>query len=56
MPSVLAEISFVSNPQQAIALKSGDFRQQIAESLLDGIQHYIDTLTKNSRAVSAGNR
>jgi N-acetylmuramoyl-L-alanine amidase len=45
MPSVLAEVSFLSNPDQASTLKTGEFRQQIAESLFDGIQRYIETLS-----------
>jgi N-acetylmuramoyl-L-alanine amidase len=47
MPSVLAEVSFISNQKQAQELKTGEFRQQIAESLFDGIQRYIDTFSKN---------
>jgi N-acetylmuramoyl-L-alanine amidase len=46
MPSVLAEVSFISNPEQAQALKTVEFRRQIAESLYDGIQRYIDSFSK----------
>ena len=37
MPSVLAEISFVTNKQDGALLKTGAYRQQIAESLFDAI-------------------
>ncbi|HVG90976.1 MAG TPA: N-acetylmuramoyl-L-alanine amidase, partial [Alphaproteobacteria bacterium] len=33
MPSILAEISFVSNPDDAKKLKTNDYRQRIADSL-----------------------
>ena len=40
MPSVLAEISFVTNPQEARLLKGNAYRQRIAESLLNAIRKY----------------
>ncbi|HKY22563.1 MAG TPA: N-acetylmuramoyl-L-alanine amidase, partial [Vicinamibacterales bacterium] len=40
MPSVLAEISFVTNPQEARLLKTPAYRQRIAESLLAGVLRY----------------
>jgi N-acetylmuramoyl-L-alanine amidase len=40
MPSVLAEISFVTNKQEGVLLKTGGYRQQIAESLVDAILRY----------------
>jgi N-acetylmuramoyl-L-alanine amidase len=46
MPSVLAEISFVTNPQEARLLKTPAYRQQIAESLLAGILRYQQSLKK----------
>jgi N-acetylmuramoyl-L-alanine amidase len=52
MPSVLAEISFVTHKQEAALLKTGAYRQQIAESLLDAILRYQRTL-KGGRAVAA---
>jgi N-acetylmuramoyl-L-alanine amidase len=51
MPSVLAEISFVTNPQEARLLKSTLYRQKIAESLFDAIRKYQGSL-KNSTAVA----
>jgi N-acetylmuramoyl-L-alanine amidase len=46
MPSVLAEISFVTNRQEARLLKSPAYRQRIAASLLAGILRYQDSLKK----------
>ena len=42
MPSVLAEISFVTNPQECKLLKTPAYRQQIAEALFDGIASISD--------------
>jgi N-acetylmuramoyl-L-alanine amidase len=40
MPSILAEISFVSSPADEERLKSEAYRQQIAEALYTGIAQY----------------
>ncbi len=45
MPSILAEISFVSNPTDARKLQTPDHRQRIAESLYRGIAHYASGLS-----------
>jgi N-acetylmuramoyl-L-alanine amidase len=44
MPSVLAEISFVTNPQEAKLLKQNAYRQRIAESLFHAIRKYQTSL------------
>jgi N-acetylmuramoyl-L-alanine amidase len=46
MPSVLAEISFVTNRAEARLLKTSAYRQKIAESLLAGIVKYQQALKK----------
>jgi N-acetylmuramoyl-L-alanine amidase len=51
MPSVLAEISFVTNPQEARLLKGTVYRQRIAESLFNAIRKYQGSL-KNAKAVA----
>ena len=51
MPSVLAEISFVTNAQEARLLKGTVYRQRIAESLFNAIRKYQGAL-KNSKAVA----
>jgi N-acetylmuramoyl-L-alanine amidase len=53
MPSVLAEISFVTNSQEARLLKSPGYRQKIAESLLAGIVRYQQSLKKVQTAVQS---
>ncbi len=45
MPSILAEISFVSNPGDEHRLETSDYRQRIAESLYRGIAKYVDGLS-----------
>lgn len=45
MPSILAEISFISNPGDEKRLRSGDYRQRIAESLYRGVSHYVNGLS-----------
>ena len=44
MPSILAEISFLSNPTDERRLKTPEYRQRIAESLYRGISRYVDGL------------
>ncbi len=45
MPSILAEISFVSNPGDEHKLETSDYRQRIADSLYRGISKYVDGLS-----------
>jgi N-acetylmuramoyl-L-alanine amidase len=45
MPSILAEISFVSNPTDEHRLETSEYRQRIAESLYRGIAKYADGLS-----------
>ncbi len=45
MPSILAEISFVSNPTDEHRLQTSEYRQKVAESLYRGIAKYVDGLS-----------
>jgi N-acetylmuramoyl-L-alanine amidase len=45
MPSILAEISFVSNPGDERRLETAAYRQKIAESLYRGISKYVGGLS-----------
>lgn len=45
MPSILAEISFVSNPVDEKKLETPEYRQRIAESLYKGIAKYVSGLS-----------
>jgi N-acetylmuramoyl-L-alanine amidase len=47
MPSILAEIAFVSNPEEEKLLKSPARREQIARSLLEGVGRYLEGLNRN---------
>jgi N-acetylmuramoyl-L-alanine amidase len=44
MPSVLAEISFVTNTQEARQLRSSPYRQRIAEALATAVRKYQTSL------------
>jgi N-acetylmuramoyl-L-alanine amidase len=46
MPSVLAEVSFLTNRDDAELLRSQTYRQQIAEALLAGVMKYQNSLKK----------
>ena len=46
MPSVLAEVSFISNPRDEALLQTSQFRERIAASLFAGLNGYL----KKSRA------
>jgi N-acetylmuramoyl-L-alanine amidase len=45
MPSVLAEIGFLSNPREEALLKKPDYRQKLAEALYRGVTRYSDSLS-----------
>jgi N-acetylmuramoyl-L-alanine amidase len=44
MPSILAEISFLTNPDDAQQLRQPDYRERIAESLYRGVSKYVGSL------------
>jgi N-acetylmuramoyl-L-alanine amidase len=45
MPSILAEISFVSNPTDARKLQTPEYRQKIADALYKGVTKYVSGLS-----------
>lgn len=45
MPSVLAEIAFLSNPRDEALLKKPEYRQRIAEALYKGVSEYVNALS-----------
>jgi N-acetylmuramoyl-L-alanine amidase len=58
MPSVLAEISFLSNPSDEKWLKNPDNRQRVADGLYRGIETYLqstNSLTSNQSRSAAEN-
>ena len=44
MPSILAELAFISNPIEERRLRQPDFRQKVAEGLFDGIRNYLNSV------------
>jgi len=44
MPSVLSEISFLSNPSDEQMLKKPDHRQRVAEGLYRGVESYLQSI------------
>lgn len=54
MPSVLAEISFLSNPDSAHELGEPAYRQRIAESLYRGVAKYVDSVNGMRLARNGG--
>ena len=53
MPAVLAEVGFLSNPEDEKLLKSSSYRQKIANHLFEGVRNYSDTLSKVTLTESA---
>jgi N-acetylmuramoyl-L-alanine amidase len=47
MPSILAEISFISNENEYNLLETSGYRQTIAQGLARGIKSYVETLAEN---------
>jgi N-acetylmuramoyl-L-alanine amidase len=50
MPSVLAEVGFISNPKDEALFRKSDFRQKIAEGLYKGLSQYAATLSQSQVA------
>ncbi len=44
MPSILAEISFVTNPDDATKLETAAYRERVAESLYKGVARYAEAI------------
>jgi N-acetylmuramoyl-L-alanine amidase len=57
MPSVLAEIAFVSNPEDEKHLRTPAYRETIAKSLLRGVKDYLESLARPpARALTSNPR
>jgi N-acetylmuramoyl-L-alanine amidase len=50
IPSILAEICFISNPQDEKNVKTASVRQAIAESLFEGVKSYAESLSGTKTA------
>jgi N-acetylmuramoyl-L-alanine amidase len=49
MPSILAEVGFISNPTEERLLRKESFRQALAEALYEGVKKYVDARASQSR-------
>jgi N-acetylmuramoyl-L-alanine amidase len=56
MPSVLAEIGFLSNAREESLLKKPDYRQKLAEALFRGLTRYADGLSHFQMAQAAATK
>jgi len=45
MPSVLAEIVFISNAHDEAIMNKPEYRQKLAEALFKGVSNYASTLS-----------
>jgi len=54
MPSVLAEISFVSSPADEERLRNPSYREHIAEALYKGIEHFATITHRVKMAANVG--
>ena len=43
MPSILAEVGFISNPDEERLLKKESYRQKIAEALFEGVKKFVES-------------
>lgn len=55
MPSILTEVGFISNAEEERWLKSDDYQEKLAESLLEGVRSYLGQLNRN-QATRLGGR
>ena len=53
MPSILAEISFLTNRQESTLLRGNAYRQQIAEALFNGLMRYQRSLKAAPQTVAS---
>ncbi len=49
MPSVLAEVSFISNPVEEQLLRKEVYRENIAKALAEGIEAYLDSVSREQK-------
>jgi N-acetylmuramoyl-L-alanine amidase len=45
MPSILAEVGFLTNSREEALLKKSDYRQKLAEALFHGVEKYAESLS-----------
>jgi N-acetylmuramoyl-L-alanine amidase len=56
MPSILAEVAFISNPSDERLLKRDAQQDVLAKALYSGIESYMTTLGENVNKIQTTNR
>jgi N-acetylmuramoyl-L-alanine amidase len=46
MPAILAELAFVSHPEDEKRLRTPEYREVLARSLLKGLRSYLESLDR----------
>lgn len=54
MPSILTEVGFISNAEEERWLRSDEYQNRLAESLLVGVRHYLGQLSTDPTTRVAG--
>jgi N-acetylmuramoyl-L-alanine amidase len=54
MPSVLVEVSFISNPLEGKLLRKSKYRNDLAKSIASGIKKYISVTNKEQKIADIG--
>jgi N-acetylmuramoyl-L-alanine amidase len=54
MPSILTEVGFISNPEEEQWLKSDEYQEKLAESLLEGVRSYLGQLNRGQASRIGG--
>lgn len=49
MPSVLAEVSFISNPAEELLLSKEAYREHIAKALAEGVEAYLNSVAAEQK-------
>ncbi|MCM2256284.1 MAG: N-acetylmuramoyl-L-alanine amidase [Vicinamibacteria bacterium] len=52
MPSILAEIAFLSNPDEERLLKTQGYRERIAQSILTGVRSYLASINRGEERLT----
>lgn len=51
MPSILAEVGFISNPDEEKLLRKESYRQSIAEALYQGVKNYMEARSPQTMGI-----
>jgi N-acetylmuramoyl-L-alanine amidase len=55
MPSVLAEVSFISNPEEEHLLSRDSYRMELAKAIAEGVNAYFNKVSPIQRVAAVGN-